>query len=323
MTLEFSLQIEGASWDDMTPDLDTMKRAFNRGALRAAQYIQGTWISAAHAMQISDRGGYINGIQAEGRLEVEQVAMSGSVWSVVFSVTNTAKHASIVEDGHPAFHLPSVVNWGKATGRIKKSADGVRYMHVPFRHYAFKEPGARRDGGQTRTALRNMMPRDIYLTAKRQLSHHKRLGVGPVYRTMPSGKRQYVQADRYVRPKTPHRRALDRSHVRTGIALGGGQGAHNMSVDERRTARLVGKNKHGPMVNPAWSASKFHGMFKTGTRRHTTYMTIRTMTENSQGWNIPARQGKYVARRVMQATMRNGRLEAHIMAGVNAVIGGG
>ena len=79
------------------------------------------------------------------------------------------------------------------------------------------------------------------------------------------------------------------------IILGHGFTGHNEQVVERRSARVVGRDDQGVMLNPTWKSSRFHGLFKTGPAKHTQYMTVRTVTPNSKGWNIPAQAGRFIA----------------------------
>lgn len=274
--------------------------ALRRGALYAGQWVRGTWTRVAQGLDVRETGAYIRGIQDEGRVEVvsETLDETGgrSQLEIIVAVTNTAAHASLVEEGHGAFHLPDKIDWARMSGRIKRTKDGRPYIHVPFRHRAYASAEERAAGGYTTATIKAMMPEEVYAKARR-LAYTQKLGVGPI-RT-PTG--QWVAADRY---KWGGR--LDRSGTRPQFIMGGpGVGAGGPGepgYEEHRGARQVGRDANGnPLINPAWKSSKFHGMFKSGSKGHTQYMTIRTITPNSPGWNIPARQGLYIASRVARA----------------------
>lgn len=141
---------------------------------------------------------------------------------------------------------------------------------------------------------------------------------------------RFQQADRYNWPKGARGR-LDRSHTRPSIIGGdaragiqpGGSGWGG-AVEEHRGARLVGKDSSGnPMINPAWKSSKFHGLFKSGGKGHSQYMTIRTITPNSEGWHIPAQMGRFVAARVAAEANVNPALRDLVVEPIIAALRGG
>lgn len=322
-----SLSLEG----DLTMvPREALMVGFRRGALLASEYIKGLWIKAAQGEKLHNTGDYVRGIQ-KGHSSIGNVHMDGNTWSLTITVVNVSPHASIVEEGHGAFHLPSAINWSSSTGRIKRSANGTPYLHIPFRHTSWVAPSERASGdsqqGTTMWALKRMMPEHVYRQAKR-LSPRVGQNVGPV-----RGRGgQFLAADKYrwggkSDNPPPHRRRLDFRGSRPSIQLGSSQhghgtGDHNVGFEAHRGARVAGRDKEGrPMVNPAWQANKFEGLFKSGPKGHTTYMTIRTITPNSQGWNIPAQQGHYIARKVAQVAVRGDRMSKIIQQGFDSVMG--
>ncbi|MGB0972405.1 MAG: hypothetical protein ACPGVG_15810 [Mycobacterium sp.] len=320
-----SIQLEG---DLAMVPREALMVGFHRGALLAAEYVKGLWIKAAQGMKIHNTGDYVRGIQS-GSTSVSNVVMDGNTWSLVIMVVNTSPHASIVEEGHGAYHLPSVINWGSNKGRIKRTSTGKPYLHIPFRHAAHVPAGERIEGssqtGTTLHALKRMMPEHIYKKAK-QLTPRIGQNVGPVR----SASGQFQAADKYRwhgDNPAPHRRNLNFRGSTPSIQLGSakhghGTGEHNIGFEAHRGARMVGRDPKGrPMVNPAWQANKFHGLFKAGPKGHSQYMTIRTVTPDSVGWNIPAQQGRFVARRVAAVAARGGRVERLINTGLSSVIG--
>lgn len=294
-------------------EYDRLVGALRAGALYAGQWIQGTWTRVAQGLDVRGSGAYIRGIQSEGivRIVSENVTEGEgrTDLEIIVEVTNTAPHASIIEEGFGAYHLPDKINWASTSGRIKRTKDGKAYIHVPFRHRAYADAEAREASGMTTASIKAMMPEEIYRKAK-ALTYTQKLGVGPV-RTS-SG--QWVAADRY---KWGTR--LDRSGTRPMFVFGppGGEAGY----EEHRGARQVGRDGNGnPLINPEWGSSKFHGMFKAGTTGHSQYMTIRTMTQDSPGWNIPARQGLYIAARVARAAEASDELRDLVAGAMMAAL---
>ena len=301
-------------------------------ALAAAEHAKGVWILVSQRMKIRATGAYIRGIEGAA-VVVEKagaIAPGTTSWEMVVSITNNAPHARLVEEGHAAFHLPSVIDWGKTSGSIKRSKKGTPYLHIPFQHRAFARaatdeelarPGGpptntREGAGLTGSTIRKMMPEHVYKSAKR-LHYVTPKRVGPIRH---GG--QLVARDRYNWPKGRHGR-LDRGNTRPQIQLGtgdtGDRGQHNIGWEEHRSARVAGRDRDGnAMVNPAWKSSKFHGMFKGGKKGHTQYTTIRVVTPTSPGWNIPAQEGRHVLRRVT-SYLSGERGQARMLAAALAV----
>ncbi len=298
-------------------------------AMMLAEYARGVWLRVAQGLDVRHTGEYIRGIQDGGvrRLSAEDTP-TGRV--VTLELLNSAPHAGIIEEGHPAFSLAARIRWGSGKGSIKRSKDGSPYLHIPMRHHAFVGAEARAAQGTTRAALSSMMPEHIYKQAQR-LQFTTRRNVGPIYHARGTGAdthAQFIQRDRYNRPK--NRAALDRSGTTPSIQLGGpgsGTGAHNIGFEEHRGSRMVGRDRGGaPLINPAWATSKYHGLIKTGSKGHAQYMTIRTITPSSPGWNIPAQRGLYIARRVaamLQYQAADGRLSDILARAIDAELGGG
>ena len=148
--------------------------------------------------------------------------------------------------------------------------------------------------GTTMATRKAMMPRHIYNEAKK-LDATRRMGAG-AQRT-PGG--QFVAADKY---KWGGR--LQRGK-QAGIAMGGpgASAATKGWVESRQAHTIAGRIKGKSVTNPAWKGSKYQGLFRTeqkkaGGGHDSTYMTIRTLTPDSIGWNIPALVGKRVAFKV-------------------------
>lgn len=296
---------------------DRVLFALRSAAFLAGQWIRGVWTRVAQGVDARRTGAYIRGIQDNG---IVRIVSSGEnhaeEFEVVVEVVNTAPHASFVEEGHSAFHLPSVINWGATGGRIKRTKDGVPYMHIPFRHRAYADAAAREEQGLTSATRRAMMPEHIYHAAKK-LTFTQSLGVGPIH--SPSG--QFIQADRYKWGTRLDRSGSTPRFIMGGHGVGAG-GPGEPGYEEHRSARVVGRDANGnPLLNPAWQNSKYHGMFRSGSRGHSSYMTIRTITADSKGWNIPAQQGLFIAEKVARHAEGSEELRGIIEAAVGAALG--
>ena len=274
-------------------DREQLMVALQNGAMLGGEYARGIWIRVAQGLDIRHTGAYLRGLQSSDsvRQAGSSADPSSDVWEVIVDVVNTAQHASYVEDGHEAFHLPSRINWSGP--RVKISKKGTPYLSIPFEHTAFATRSESDSGGYTTAAIKARMPEHITEQA-RALTYTHRLGVGPIH----NAAGHFVAADRYAWGTRLRRRHTAPSFIMGGPGASAG-GPHEPGYEEHRSSRQVGKNRDGtPMVNPAWQGSKYDGLFKAGSTGHTSYMTIRTITPNSKGWNIPAKQGLHVARSV-------------------------
>lgn len=314
--ITFGIDLEGTGLD-MRP-MDELPMRLQAAALEAANYAKAAWARTADLLGAHDKGEYINGIQAAAVIiEHEQTATDSDgqdYYEVVVAIKNTAPHANIVEDGHVAFHLPSRIDWSRTDGRIKRTSKGKPYLHIPFRHFA----PVKADAGPTHQAIRHQMPQDIYEQAKK-LRRRERLNQGPIY----DEKGQFVAADRYKWTGKRGKHRLERGEVATGFRVD----PNGIAVEERRSERLIGRtpgprSKGGgrPMVNPEWQTSKWEGLMKTGPIGHTQYMTIRTLTPDSRGWHVPARQGQGIARAVASELGHDPELRAIVLEAMQGML---
>lgn len=251
-----------------------------------AEVVRQTWIERAQDLGISRTGDYVRGIH-DARVDVLVDRESSTDLSVSIALVNTAPHARIVEDGHAAFHLPSAMSWN--TDKVKRTKDGRPYLHIPFRHAAFQDEAQRAASGMTRGTLKAMMPKGIYASAK-GMSYTSRRGVGPVFAGGAEGQ-AFKQSDLYTHG--PGRRRLEHQAPAGLVALPSGD-----LYEFRRNARSVGRINGREAINPAWGSSRHDGMIKGGSPGATEYTTIRTITIDSPGWNIPAQVGYGVTRQV-------------------------
>lgn len=301
------------------PDMEQLKQSVARGALAGGDFAKAAWLAHAEALGWRNSGpnSYVGGIQALDNISISDVRADSENWEVTITVTNTSPHASFVEHGRSAFHLPDKINWGGPN--VKQGKNGP-YLHIPFGHSAHQSAKKRETSGMTQGTLKKMMPAHIYRQAV-GLERRIRNGAGRQH----NAAGQFIAADKYHWGGDTKRRRLDRSGSKPSIIGGSGDGGpHNQTHVEHRSARTVGRDKHGgAMTNPAWKSSKFHGMMKTGSKGHTEYMTIRTITPNSAGWNIPAMAGYFIARKVSARLANDPRLPEIIYAGMMNVIPGG
>jgi hypothetical protein len=308
--ITFEVDLEGLEG----PDPLRMHDALFRAAFMAAQYVKTSWIRAAGALGAHNTGEYLRGIEEHGRIQLVSMSSdpTADTWEVVVDITNTSKHASIVEEGHAAFHLPSVIDWSGP--RVKHGKTGP-YLNIPFRHTAYATPKAREEKGYTRGALRSMMPAEVHHEAKK-LSPTTRQGVGPIREApqMNGAPGRWVALDRYNWGGR-----LKRGQVPTGFRQDR-RGAHEL-FEERRAERTVGRVRGAPLINPEWKTSKFEGMFRTGPKNHAAYLTIRTITPTSRGWNIPAQVGYFVVSRLASSLSQDEMLQEIIRDELNAAFG--
>lgn len=304
--LSLQIALEGGLMDAINESSRVSAiRELRAAAFRGAEFVRGTWLSVAQMMDIRGRNRdemtYIQGIRSAS-ITVESFLETPTRAEIVIAIRNSSPHAAIVEEGHAPFSLPDAINWSSTRGSIKRGANGP-YLHIPFRHTAPASEAQMVDKGYTYGARKAMMPREVYQEAK-QLHQRVPMRAGPIYGPAQisytggvahARRGQFLAADRYrwQGPGSGYR--VDRSSSRPHIAVGPGGAAS----DEHRSARHVGTDRRGNVLhNPAWQHNKYDSLFKAGDKGHTAYMTIRTLTPDSLGWNIPAQPGRHVARRV-------------------------
>ena len=275
-------------------------RTVDRFLIQAGGQIQSTWVLLAQAMSVRESGSYIAGIESDESVQIIQPARrDGPIVTGVVEVTARAAHSRYVEEGHVAFHLPDKINWGGPS--VKTTKTGKRLLHIPFRHAAYDAtPTA---SGLTTATRRRMMPAAIYAEAK-DLTRTVKKNEGPIR----SSDGKFTQADRYAWGNRLH-----------GVSRAGFLSSKAGNSENLRSSRQVGWSGKKRLVNPAWGSSKFEGMFKGGSEGGTQYMTIRTITPDSPGWNIPAKQGLWLARKVATfiPTQLSEILQASVLGGLD------
>lgn len=272
--------------DNSTPfDASLVGMALRRASFESAELVRAAWIGIAQ--ESSAGSDYLRGIQADGRIEVTEMDANpdANLIEAMITITNTAKDASTVEDGHGGYSQVDRVRWGQ-TPRMKRAKDGTWYLTIPFQHSTYRSPKQLVAGGFTMSALRTMMPAAVYAQAKK-LKPSRGLNAGLQH--TPSG--QYRAADRYQWGSR-----LNMDNVR-GVRGG--------------TIARPAMNMFGGQSTPGTTnvdASRFQGMVKmSGGKGHNSYLTFRVMTQKSKGWRMPAKAGLRIAARLL-AEIEHGEL---------------
>lgn len=243
--------------------------------LDAAETTRALWLARAEMKGIRDTD-YLEGIRT-ANVELEEFVMENNVAMGSVSITNESRMAAIIEDGHERYHLPSKINW--PTERTKTAKDGTMYLDVPLRHTAFASEGEAKRKGYSHEAMKRMMPSDIYGHAV-TLARTIRMNAGKQY----NAQGQYVAADKYrvegteIDPFVASRLTAVQRMIRTNSS-----------------GQVISIGKHGAGLHVAGLPKKYEGLLRTGPAGHTEYLTIRRLTEKSQGWWIPAKEGKHIA----------------------------
>jgi len=184
------------------------------------------------------------------------------------AVMNHAPYAQAIEEGHAGFHLPSRIAWPTEKSRISKK--GRFYLTIPFRHMT---PGKESEGigaGRART----VMPREVYRAA---LAAFK-AGRTP---TFPVG-------------RDPGGRMMFRGQLSRPYRV--------MNVPQWLTNKAL---RQEGQPGYTWRAGKFEGMRRiiqksASGARSSTFMTWRTLSQDSAGWWIPPMAGFHFAQQVIE-----------------------
>jgi hypothetical protein len=191
------------------------------GAVRqAAELVQRAWIAAAQGASLSpgQQAAYTAGLLQAQSL---QHPFAGDPLQAL--VSNVAPEAQRIEAGTPAYHLPSVINWAQSPA-ARRSATGVYYIFVPFRHRA---PRTASHGTIAGAVKRQMLSEAVYRRARR-LRPGQSLTAGPSRgaRVHAPGLTPYVPAfPRNIRPGYEHAAREERLRRYPGRGRGRGGGA--------------------------------------------------------------------------------------------------
>ncbi len=277
-----------------------------REAVRRAGILQlETWGRLADGEAVNRlTGAYLAGLRTEDSFQYpfdkDRLAVG---------VFNNARHAAAIEYGHPPYNLASRIRWGRTPKSRWSKRQGRWYILIPFRHYTPARAGEGASVGREKAS----MPKAVHEIAK-TLRPGERL----------TGKPGRIVAEHEDVEKTVFRRQVVIGTRGRGPGrpadhpLGEHPGGRYVTPNKRETQELIAQPqaKSAPSFAAAVAAAKagkreppspFHatgryeGMFKSGARGHTQYMTIRTITQHSQWW-IPARRGAFVAKKVADVT---------------------
>jgi hypothetical protein len=193
----------------------------SRAVGEAARLVHQAWIAAAHAARLGERpqAVYLAGLLHDQSLQHPFVGDP-----LQAQVINDAANAQQVEEGTPAYHLPSVIDWPHTPGAHGPTARGVYYLFVPFRHFA---PRYASHGAIPAAIKRQMLREAVYRRAKR-LQPGQSLTAGPSQGTQvhAPGLTPYVPAfARNIRPGYTHAAREEGLRRYPGRGLGRGGGA--------------------------------------------------------------------------------------------------
>lgn len=270
------------------------------------ELLRDRWIAFADEVIDRETGAYVLGISSP-----ESVRWPYEGDELAVGVFNSARHAAAIEYGFAAFHLPDRIHWGE--GKTKLSKNGTWYLRVPFQHNTPVQPGQGRSVASTKRA----MPDEVFELAKR-MKQGERLTLHPGrlhenIREMRQGKRGPVigfrgegpQGGRYVTPAQESTRAQMTARSRM-VHVGNGRIATTFPGSQPSPASQAAGNLaalakgQGLPDLTRRTDSIYEGLFRSGATNHGQYTTVRTITQDSPGWWIPARPGQYVARRVAE-----------------------
>lgn len=278
MKLSFQITVKVSAITIRKVDFQNIRRAIKE----LGYHIRNVWIDVAEAELNRATGQYIAAIQKDDAINLSKDGFS-------VRVINTAPHAGVIEIGHFAYRLPEKINWSNTKGKIKRTKDGTPYLTIPFQHFTPVEGIG--DQGATYRHVKQQMPHEIYEYARRLTrSLDVRTPKGGT-KTEWGGRLTKETSFPEVHQGTPAGRFM------TAAFYGGGKGMK-------------------PFVSkmPHWAASKYAGMVKTGAQKHTRYLTFRTLTPNSSGWQIPAKAGKHIAEKVRK------KVESDVVRAIQAAL---
>ena len=144
-------------------------QAMRRTLQAAAELVQRAWHNALRRAPLTtaERAVYGQGLQAAGRVDISPDGTQARV-----TVTQMDPAVTSLEEGHPAYHLPSRINWAQSRA-ARRNKSGRYYLIIPFTHRAPGGAGASRPGFQ-----RSLMSYGVYGVA-RALQPGQRLTAGP------------------------------------------------------------------------------------------------------------------------------------------------
>lgn len=238
---------------------------------RIAEAAHRQWVAYANGAPLPG-GGRIMSRTGEYSASI-QLAQRGPYRWEVFS---ELPYANAIEEGAAARDLKQMLG---SSMKVRVSKKGKRYLIIPFRHSTPGPTGGSLQGNTMPAALH-----DWWQAGGRQssaISGHgwRASGTGAIaFRNRTTG--QF----RLVRGQVVQVRAREYQWG-TRVKKSDLEG---LGIDGKHASRLAG------MVN-------FRRPGATGGAAHSSFITFRVMTEDSPGWQLPARPGLHPARTVAQA----------------------
>lgn len=180
------------------------------------------------------------------------------------AVINNSPHARWIEEGTKRHDMKEML-WTSAKVRI--SAEGKRYLIIPFRH-GTPSKGSHEGGVGTKRATLQTMPQSIYARVR---------GLTPSYR---------VASTKTINPVT------GAPVIRHSYKWGGRLSAVDMAL-----AGIENLSRR-----PHWKSSPYVGMvrFPRDGGKSNLYMTFRVMSEGSTGWWHPGTPAMHLAKKTAE-----------------------
>lgn len=221
--------------------------------------VQAQWVALAG--EHADTGFYGSALAFERLYPFE-----GSRTAV--AVINSAPYAAVLEEGHAGFHLASKIDWSAAVARgtAKVTKSGKRFLRIPFQHGS----PVTATGGASTSRLRNAMTRAEYREARALFSEDE------------------------------ERRKLARARLREA----GTWMSRAYSLPSVPPALRAKAEASESQPGYTWRARSLEGLTRkehvgAGGVKSSTYLTFRTLTEDSAGWFVPPFAGYRYAERTV------------------------
>lgn len=170
------------------------------------------------------------------------------------------KEAEAIETGRPARDLKRMLD---TSLKVRESAQGRRYLIIPFRHNI--------PGGDGHSSLAPQMPESVYLSARRLAA------------SLITGQGLRLSGTGAWDPRTRAPATVRQNRYAWGERLDASE-VSGLSAQQQR--------RYQGMYRFDTSAGK---------ARSSQYLTFRVMAEGSPGWIVPAKPGLYIARGVAQS----------------------
>lgn len=184
---------------------------------------------------------------------------------VRIEIYSDSPQAVTIEEGGTLIDLHAILPYAP---KARMSKDGKRYLYIPFRH-ATTEPGG--SGGSRFQSFSNKWGTNV----------------------LPP------QVVAFMKKKNPS--LITGTKTRPSVNYPGQ--TVNQNIYSPHPGRLTANELRRLGIGPTFpNGSKLVGLMRTGSKGHTSYITIRALSEaNPNGWRVPAYQAQHVA----QSTARS------------------